>query len=735
MAVMARGAWAATLLLLVLLTAAGAKNGVNPSADLLLLDAARDPLGELDSFARLSRDDQETLWSYNEDVPLSDRYKAALEPLEVGVPVDVRLVGFDGDSNYGASIREADLLKYLEAAASDLDAAVLEPQEGSEHLLPIRYKVVYHVSKAGRGVASSLGAILSDAARDGRRAIRASAVQEIISRDYREASLTGYALYILNPPSPTEHGAEAAAAVEGEEPHYYLHDDEIDAAAGARSLTRCPSAVGVSADWRARVAWVDVSVPSPSSGPHASGDGFASRFSVPHLGRFLSRPAKGTAGPAAPRLSAAPFMAEAAAFVSRAVRHLFAPPARHAPPPHASRLRLLLTVVHESPAWRDAPSSSSASSPGKPDWEGVRALLEPLRLAGQEVAFERADTDFAECPACSAALHLARRSHTSTVLQGGLKAHVHEYLDSTVLAARLSEAFAPARPAERGAGARGHWRFVEDDSHGHDHGGAGRASTPPPRRRSVSPPPLSPTVRGDGGGAWDAQRVVRAFVYDLQTPDLLLLDRFHQAVGTAGGVAVAVQTRSGLASVDLVCGGERAAAWAVAPTHQHWSALHNETVDEWAFSACTGHTPFGASPLRRRRLRHLAAHFMRFRAEEGEVLRGEAHALFVRRWNVLLHKMHRAAASLALFNFNTTLYYARSARHELRALHAALKGASRGLHPFLHCYADPEAGDTGQILLAIVIVLLVCAATVGAIVVGSRRQREEAAARPKMHAH
>lgn len=64
--------------------------------------------------------------------------------------------------------------------------------------------------------------------------------------------------------------------------------------------------------------------------------------------------------------------------------------------------------------------------------------------------------------------------------------------------------------------------------------------------------------QAQGKGDWEASmnmrndediKLITVFVYDLNTPDIMLLDRFHQAVGF-DDIVVAVQTRATSAVVD-----------------------------------------------------------------------------------------------------------------------------------------------------------------------------------------
>ena len=85
--------------------------------------------------------------------------------------------------------------------------------------------------------------------------------------------------------------------------------------------------------------------------------------------------------------------------------------------------------------------------------------------------------------------------------------------------------------------------------------------------------------------------------------------------------------------------------------------------------------------------------------DEHATLSPADHDALVRRWNVLTHKLRKAATLASLHSFNSSAYYVRSSRHDLRAVHEMLGDAAAGLQTELVCYT--EAHPPYGMLLAI----------------------------------
>lgn len=231
----------------------------------------------------------------------------------------------------------------------------------------------------------------------------------------------------------------------------------------------------------------------------------------------------------------------------------------------------------------------------------------------------------------------------------------------------------------------------------------------------------------------EPDRVVTIFVFDLNTDELLLLDRHHQAVAY-GDIIVAVQTQAPLATVDFSCNGrpvkfdpkdanrEVIAAllqtvWGVTPTHLRWnSASHRQEID---YTWSMGLTPFGPFSsikhdlssaiwltIRRNeffsqlnsswtQLQELANHMQTLDHEmamAGSVTTHETEVL-IRRLNVLEYKLGKATRWYRAGHFTKSLEYARSAQHDLRALHNVVHSILKRDVPLLTCETKSAPGS------------------------------------------
>ena len=82
------------------------------------------------------------------------------------------------------------------------------------------------------------------------------------------------------------------------------------------------------------------------------------------------------------------------------------------------------------------------------------------------------------------------------------------------------------------------------------------------------------------------------------------------------------------------------------------------------------------------------AQFERFGKHMEDVLLPAEHLHFVRRWNVLKFKVRRTSTYLSLLNFNTALFYARSTRHDVRAIRNTVLKAGQFVHSYVGCLHD-----------------------------------------------
>jgi membrane-bound inhibitor of C-type lysozyme len=213
----------------------------------------------------------------------------------------------------------------------------------------------------------------------------------------------------------------------------------------------------------------------------------------------------------------------------------------------------------------------------------------------------------------------------------------------------------------------------------------------------------------------------------VQDPALVLLDRFYQAASFPE-LVLALQTRSGAATVDYSCGDEMVTldaadasrpmisavlqtGWGVAPTHEHFSGKKQAAETNFLWSA--GSTPFGPFSqstrlnfaivdAARRNLVFSALNasiaqvadalekFSRFGKHMEDVLLPAEHVHFVRRWNVLKFKIRRTSTYLSLLNFDTALFYARSTRHDVRAIRNIVLKAGEFVHSYVGCLHDEQ---------------------------------------------
>jgi len=82
--------------------------------------------------------------------------------------------------------------------------------------------------------------------------------------------------------------------------------------------------------------------------------------------------------------------------------------------------------------------------------------------------------------------------------------------------------------------------------------------------------------------------------------------------------------------------------------------------------------------------------FSKFGKHIEDVLLPGEHMHFVRRWNVLKFKMSRTGTYLSLLNFNTALFYARSMRHDVKAIQNAVLRAGQFVHSYVGCLHDEK---------------------------------------------
>lgn len=700
---------------------AGAAETFNPSSD---------PLGDIDTYKSLSQADIEGQWSKDDGRNVTEKMEE-LQTFSSIVHVDVKLVGFDGDGNYGLKVAEADFLRYFETVLEEheKEAMVLNSAAGTSHSLPIRRKFFFRVVKAKKtlneDVSSRIRSWLLTDGKDTesdasiRHTVPVGIVDEVIAKDYREGDLSKtHTIYLLNPkrvmapPRKQASGAAGAGAGAGggdpsqagknndalpsfsesnegagdpdkkwtggldmdDEPEvlkyeYDPTDKQDKAAAGEKAFgkTRRPCGTAMWAG-QERYMWIDLTAGPLLYGPHTSGDGLVSEFSVPRLDNFQVEHEEGHGGHHFAFIQE--FLAEVVALVGKTADLLIEPSLDHFPVPLAQTLRLHLVHITNDPAVKTQFADEHGFMAGMPQvaaWNNIKEQLghrgANIAMQGQNIMYNRSVVQMNECKFCLAAYAAALRSHTSTVLRGQLKTQVHEYMDSKELHEQLLSLL--NREELNFAAHLGIYGWV-------------------------------PTQLRDDRSAYRDHWTIPVFVFDLQDPALLLLDRFHQAVSFPEMV-VGLQTKSGAATLDYSCSDEMVTldaadatrplmgallqtGWGVAPTHQHFSGKKQSAEVNFLWSAAN--TPFGpfsgSSKLNfalidaaRRNLVFSALNasieqvsdvleqFSRFGKHMEDVLLPAEHVHFVRRWNVLKFKIRRTSTYLSLLNFNTALFYAR----------------------------------------------------------------------------
>jgi len=319
----------------------------NPSAD---------PLGDIDTYASLSKADIEGQWSKDDGRNVTQKMEDLLTFGSI-VHVDVKLVGFDGDGNYGLSVKEADFLQYFETVLEEheKEAMVLNSRTGNSHSLPIRRKFFFRVIKAKKALNEDISSRIrswlltdgketdTDAEASVRHTVPVSIVDEVVGKDYRESDLSQtHTIYVLNPKRvtapPQKRQRRDAAGAGGGDPSQAGKDNDAlpsfkegdessglpdDKWTGDVDPAHEPEVLQYEYDpttkqdknpdgdklfgkqrrpcgtmmWagQQRYMWIDLTAGPVLYGPHTSGEGLISEFSIPRLDNFqvpssLSKP-------------------------------------------------------------------------------------------------------------------------------------------------------------------------------------------------------------------------------------------------------------------------------------------------------------------------------------------------------------------------------------------------------------------------------------------------------------
>jgi len=696
------------------------ENILSSAGDPLLNQVSVDPLADKDSFEILTKKEQETLWTFAAERTIQDRLKEVQEPFEYVVPIDVKLVGFDTDGNLDVNFKESQLLSYLEASPSEFFATLIKAQHGESNTLPIRHKFTFNVAKANKKLNLGIQEAVQNAMMKG-RAVPYTVVDAHIEKDFKDNPLPVYTFYILNPKTPVQPGAGFALN------YWYMHAEPGMRATADKPSETCGGSVYVSKT--ERYLWIDLTAGPVSYGPHTSGEGIVWPLSLPRPGRYISESGYMS--------QIDVFLSDLSALVLKACLYVFNPSMHSDAVEFHKAIIVRLTVIHDHSEWRNRTGLPPTEEKfvNKFQWDAIKRELDQLPLVGQRIIYTKTETDFADCEKCAAAMTQALKSHTSTVLSGGLRSHVHQYIDSVELHHWLQKLDPSLRnPYDSGYYRRNYYDDdIYDDDMYYDRFYYGEWED------DFAWPYWEDPESHD-----EERRIIRVYLFDLRRTDLLLLDRFHQAVSFPDMV-IGVQTRAGQSSLDYECSEQRLSmdpndasrpvlaallqtGWSIAATHERWSDLRNESVVDWMFS--TAITPFGylspymgltfsqrdsaaRSILYNELLRtlfaveHLLGHFAKYNKELDEVVAVETYSQFVRRWNMVRHKLNRAATFLSLHNYNTSLYYLRATRHDTKTMHSILKEASTKLHPYVACYQQAGPGVMQTVVMSLSILSVV----------------------------
>jgi hypothetical protein len=396
------------------------------------------------------------------------------------------------------------------------------------------------------------------------------------------------------------------------------------------------------------------------------------------------------------------------------------------------------TTTASSPEGSNAGTGAGAVSGF--DAETLRRELLSAQLGAASVSVSVRELSFGTCDLCGVAFAAARRTRAPAALHadgnGGGDGDAHkgeqQYLDSEVLhhwlvallpamqaagTLRLS-GIVPASGAARLAAHAPAGEKPKTEAQRAAAAAAADAAPPAPRRGGAFVP----------GGE---RRVLPLFLFDLSREASLLLDGEHTAVAFPD-IVVAVRTRAGDVPLPAACasgagalrdgdavrvlhGGRGltrpllaaalTAGWGVAPPWDGWAAARGAAAEDHTWDV--GHTPFGplaaseelsfaprdaaqravvASAVAAARTSAAAA-LAAFAALPGaaEALPRDAAARVAGRAGALRHKHARVAAALSAHQFDTAIYYARSAAHDAAGLEAALREAAAGLETVLEC--------------------------------------------------
>eukprot|EP00824_Muranothrix_gubernata_P000512 TRINITY_DN1058_c0_g1_i1.p1 TRINITY_DN1058_c0_g1~~TRINITY_DN1058_c0_g1_i1.p1 ORF type:complete len:727 (+),score=124.16 TRINITY_DN1058_c0_g1_i1:317-2182(+) len=569
-------------------------------------------------------------------------------------------------------------IRFFESIKGSTQPHIINTKEGQEHSLGVRNKFLFTVTKAHRLLTEEINSALQNyVIGEKTDLVPYDIVDTIIATDYKKKPSLGYTIYVLNPKMPS--WIEEVDPTSVEETTQKVH-------LGGKDILVKKSPDQITGETQ-RVVFENYAYNMPPDEETRPPPHIICPFSL-WAGQERYAWIDLTAGPvdygpqtsgdgivseyALPRLShymrgndpqpSKDFVADIVTLVRRTCEQLISPSLAHFPIPDAPEIYIHLFVIND----HSGPVTSHF------DWQTIEKELMGLTLLGQKVEFGHSVGSFLDCELCVAAYSHSLKSHTSNIRLDGLRTQVHQYLDSKSLHDWLEHFDA------------NFWGIT-------------------PTEENI--------------------RVIPVFLYDLAAPNIILLDRFHQAVSFPDMV-IAVQTQVNKALVDFACKDKvvsfnmkdstRAVmsallqtVYGVAPTQQRWSPLHNATLDDFLWAV--GNTPFGLFSYSKKlsfaqrdaaarnliythmsrtltEVSTLLHRFAKFGKELDEVLSPAQYTQFVQRWNVFKFKLEKATTLLSFHNYNHSLYHLRSLAHDVRVIGDLIYEAGNNMRSFIHCF-------------------------------------------------
>ncbi|KAL2335550.1 hypothetical protein Fmac_016763 [Flemingia macrophylla] len=415
-----------------------------------------------------------------------------------------------------------------------------------------------------------------------------------------------------------------------------------------------------------RYLWIDLRAGPVDYGPAISGDGVIPRGEFHPLAALHSRRVNANSDKA--------FAADLASLISSAY-HTFLAPSLRIPVPFETSLLVQFIHIHAADE-TDHRGLDLKSIENTFTSQTNNNNRNPLLLGDQTLTFKHYQIKYSDCSICSFAISRATNSYTSRFLFDNYTLIVSEYLDSKRLHQILSDSGDELRKLAR----------IPEEDYG---------------------------------------RLIPVYVFDLDSTNLLLLDRFHQSVAFKDMV-MAVRTKNTQTVSDYSCNGRHVftltrelerpivgsilqSMWGVSPTHLNWSPQHNGTLLDFTWSM--GQTPFGPfsemmslsfvqKDAARRNVLLTSLNYSITSAIDvlqsvethggaKNLLKQKQHVEFVQRWNLFKYKLNKAVSAMSHLDFEMALFYLRSSDHDLYAIHSIVYHASQEIEASLVCFRDP----------------------------------------------